>query len=265
MLLLAGRPSAQGVRDWVDGAGAAAPLAFIVVSATLTCALFPGPLLAGASGLLFGTALGFPLSLTAAVLGACLAFSISRAVGARPGRAARGPARCCAARALVSRRGFVSVLYARIAPGMPYSLVNYAAGLTAIPLGTFAAATALGAAPRAFAYTALGGSLGNLRSPEAYRRAGRARRDGGGRAAARAAGRAPGAIARAGARARAPSAPPPAAVSVGAAARRGFRGAAARRGFPRRHRAARDLPRRHRAAGERRLGRERFPGVVGRG
>ena len=31
----------------------------------------------------------------------------------------------------------------------------------------FAAATALGAAPRAFAYTALGGSLGNLRSPEA--------------------------------------------------------------------------------------------------
>jgi uncharacterized membrane protein YdjX (TVP38/TMEM64 family) len=31
----------------------------------------------------------------------------------------------------------------------------------------FAAATALGAAPRAFAYTALGGSLGDLRSPEA--------------------------------------------------------------------------------------------------
>ena len=31
----------------------------------------------------------------------------------------------------------------------------------------FAAATALGTAPRAFAYTALGGSLGDLRSPEA--------------------------------------------------------------------------------------------------
>jgi uncharacterized membrane protein YdjX (TVP38/TMEM64 family) len=31
----------------------------------------------------------------------------------------------------------------------------------------FAAATAIGTAPRAFAYTALGGSLGNLRSPEA--------------------------------------------------------------------------------------------------
>ena len=68
--------------------------------------------------------------------------------------------------AIISRRGFLSVLYARIAPGVPYALVNYAAGLTRIPLAVFAAATALGAAPRAFAYTALGGSLGNLGSPE---------------------------------------------------------------------------------------------------
>lgn len=60
-----------------------------------------------------------------------------------------------------------SVLYARVAPGMPYTIVNYAAGLTAIRLGVFAGATAIGAAPRAFAYTALGGSLGDLRSPEA--------------------------------------------------------------------------------------------------
>src|SRR4029453_7103114 len=72
-----------------------------------------------------------------------------------------------ALRDLLARRGFVSVLYARIAPGVPYNLVNYAAGLTAIPLRTFAAATALGASPRAFAYTALGGSLDDLGSPEA--------------------------------------------------------------------------------------------------
>jgi uncharacterized membrane protein YdjX (TVP38/TMEM64 family) len=61
----------------------------------------------------------------------------------------------------------MSVLYARIAPGMPYNLVNYAAGLTRIPLRTFAAATAIGCAPRAFAYAALGGSLDDLSSPQA--------------------------------------------------------------------------------------------------
>ena len=77
-----------------------------------------------------------------------------------------GP-RLNALRAWVGRRGFLSVLYARIAPGIPYSLVNYAAGLTPILLRSFVAATAIGVAPRAFAYTALGGSLGDLRSPEA--------------------------------------------------------------------------------------------------
>ncbi|MEP6954617.1 MAG: VTT domain-containing protein, partial [Solirubrobacteraceae bacterium] len=128
--------------------------------------LFPGPLLAGASGLLFGTALGFPVTLVSAVLGACLAFSLSRwwahdAVLELAGR------RLLALRAWLGRREFLSVLYARIAPGVPYTLVNYAAGLTAIRLHIFAGATAIGAAPRAFAYTALGGSLGNLRSPEA--------------------------------------------------------------------------------------------------
>jgi uncharacterized membrane protein YdjX (TVP38/TMEM64 family) len=61
----------------------------------------------------------------------------------------------------------MSILYARITPGVPYSLVNYAAGLSPVSLRAFAAATALGCAPRAFAYTALGGSLGDLRSPEA--------------------------------------------------------------------------------------------------
>jgi uncharacterized membrane protein YdjX (TVP38/TMEM64 family) len=58
-------------------------------------------------------------------------------------------------------------LYARIVPGLPYSLVNYAAGLSPVTLRAFAAATALGCAPRAFAYTALGGSLDDLGSPEA--------------------------------------------------------------------------------------------------
>jgi uncharacterized membrane protein YdjX (TVP38/TMEM64 family) len=154
------------VRDWVEDAGVWAPVAFVVLSASLTVVLFPGPLLAGASGLLFGTALGFPLSLTAAVLGASLAFLIARTVGHDAVERRAGP-RLTRLRAAIGRRGFVSVLYARIVPGVPYTLVNYAAGLAPIGLGTFAVATALGAAPRAFAYTALGGSLDDLGSPEA--------------------------------------------------------------------------------------------------
>jgi uncharacterized membrane protein YdjX (TVP38/TMEM64 family) len=157
--------SAGGVRDWVDGFGAAAPLVFIVVSALLTCALFPGPVLAAASGLLFGTWLGFPVSLTSATLGACCAFLISRRVGLGAVEQLAGP-RVQRIRGWIGRRGFLSVLYARIIPGMSFTLVNYAAGLTPLRLPVFAGATAIGAAPRAFAYTALGGSFGDWRSPE---------------------------------------------------------------------------------------------------
>jgi uncharacterized membrane protein YdjX (TVP38/TMEM64 family) len=166
VLALSGSLSPERVRDWVEGFGAAGPIVFICLSALLTVALFPGPLLAGASGLLFGTALGTPISIAAATLGASLAFSLSRWWAHDAVLALAGP-RVLALRDLLARRGFVSVLYARIAPGVPYNLVNYAAGLTAIPLRTFAAATALGASPRAFAYTALGGSVDDLGSPEA--------------------------------------------------------------------------------------------------
>lgn len=161
-----GSLSSDRVRDAVDPLGAAAVPAFIIVSALLTCALFPGPLLAGASGLLFGAALGTPVAITAATLGAVLAFGIARCVAHDAIETLAGK-RLAPLQEWIERRGFWAVLYARIAPGVPYSLVNYAAGATRLALPAFAAATAIGAAPRAFAYTALGGSLDDLASPEA--------------------------------------------------------------------------------------------------
>jgi uncharacterized membrane protein YdjX (TVP38/TMEM64 family) len=165
-LALSGSLKPERVRDWVEGFGVLGPVAFVAISSLLTVALFPGPLLSAASGLLFGTALGTPVSIVAATVGASLAFSLSRWWAHDAVVALAGP-RIGALRDWVGRRGFLSVLYARLTPGVPYHLVNYAAGLTPIPLRTFAAATAIGASPRAFAYTALGGNLDNLRSPEA--------------------------------------------------------------------------------------------------
>jgi uncharacterized membrane protein YdjX (TVP38/TMEM64 family) len=166
LVALSGSLSPDRVRDWVDGLGPLGPALFVPISAALTVALFPGPLLAAASGLLFGTALGTAVSIVAATLGATLAFCLARWWASDAVESLAGP-RLTALRALVGRRGFASVLYARIAPGVPYSVVNYAAGLTPVLLRSFVAATAIGVAPRAFAYTALGGTLGDLRSPQA--------------------------------------------------------------------------------------------------
>lgn len=163
VLALSGSVSVNRVRDAAEGHGLLGPVLFVAASSALTVAFFPGPILAGASGLVFGTALGFPVSLVSAVLGATLAFAVARWWAHDAVVEVAGP-RVQGFRAFVGRRGFFAIFYARLAPGVPYNAVNYAAGLTPVRLGVFATATAIGAAPRAFAYTALGGQIGNLGS-----------------------------------------------------------------------------------------------------
>ena len=67
----------------------------------------------------------------------------------------------------IERGGFLAVLYARIAPLSPFVGINYAAGLTRLPLRTFVARHRDRDLARAFAFTALGGHLDDLGSPEA--------------------------------------------------------------------------------------------------
>jgi uncharacterized membrane protein YdjX (TVP38/TMEM64 family) len=140
------------------------PVVAIAGYSLAVCAFVPGPLLAGASGLLFGTALGTVVAVTSATLGASLAFLLARAGASGPYKALSG-ARVEALTVAIERRGFFAVMYARLIPGAPFALVSYAAGITRIRLAAFAAATAITATPRAFAYAALGGNLRNHTSP----------------------------------------------------------------------------------------------------
>ena len=166
LVVVAGLISVDDVRAAVDAAGPVAPVAFVVCAAVAGCAFVPGPLLAGLSGLLFGTLAGTPLSLTVAVLSTVIAVSLARFV-ARDAAEEAFADHLLAPREFIARRGFVAVLYARITPGMPFTLINYVGGLTRVPVATFALATLVGSSPRAFAYTALGGSLDDWGSPEA--------------------------------------------------------------------------------------------------
>jgi len=163
-LLIAHSP--ERVRHEVDGFGIAAPAAFVALSAALSCAFFSGPLLAGAAGLVFGTAGGTAVAIAAATAAASLAFTISRRGGAGAVRELAGE-RVHRRMDWVEGRGFVGVLYLRLLPAMPFTVINYAAGLTHLPLRTFAAATLIGVAPRAYAYATLGGHLRDLDSPQA--------------------------------------------------------------------------------------------------
>ena len=76
-----GVTSPEAIRDRVDGFGVAGPLVFVAVATALTLCFVPGPLIAGASGLLFGTALRVLTTLVATVSGASAAFAVSRWCG----------------------------------------------------------------------------------------------------------------------------------------------------------------------------------------
>ena len=123
-------------------------------------------ILAGAAGLLFGTAAGTPLALAGVTLAALAQMAVSRRlVGEHRGKFL--PQRTKQIEDFLTENGAVAVMESRIIPILPYGLVNFSAGLTHLSYRDMALGTVIGAAPKVFAYTALGGSLGDLKSPEA--------------------------------------------------------------------------------------------------
>jgi uncharacterized membrane protein YdjX (TVP38/TMEM64 family) len=145
-------------------AGPLAPITYVVAWTLLTVALFPGTVLAGAGGLLFGAAGGTALAIVGGTLGGLAAFLIARR-GARGSVEALGGERVAALSRRLERSGLAAVLVARAAPGVPATLLHYAAGVSRVRPWHFVVGIAVGSAPRMFAYAALGGSLHDLGSP----------------------------------------------------------------------------------------------------
>ena len=123
-------------------------------------------ILAGAAGLLFGTAAGTPLALAGVTLAALAQMAVSRGLAGEH-RGKLLPPRTKRIENFLTENGAVAVMESRIVPVLPYGLVNYSAGLTHLRYKAMALGTVIGAAPKVFAYTALGGSLDDLTSPEA--------------------------------------------------------------------------------------------------
>ena len=165
LAIVVGGPSQAGIERAVRSTGAAGPLVFAAIYVGLTVLLVPGALLTAAGGVLFGVALGTALTAVSATIGALLAFLIGRRLG-------REQVEQIAGRRLgrlddwISRNGFVAVLYVRLIPLVPFNVLNYVAGVTAVRTRTYVLATAIGILPGTFAYTALGGSLDRPTSPE---------------------------------------------------------------------------------------------------
>lgn len=146
---------AAAVQSYVENAGAAAPLLFILVYALGTVAFLPGIVLTLAGGALFGPVFGTLYNLAGATLGATAAFVIARYL-AGDWVTRRAGGRLQALLEGVAREGWRFVAFVRLVPLFPFNLLNYALGLTRIRLSTYVLTSAVCMLPGAAAYTYLG-------------------------------------------------------------------------------------------------------------
>src|SRR4051812_45437380 len=70
--------SAREVRDFGESLGWGAYVLWIPLTAVLNATVVPGPVLAGAAGLLFGTAVGTPIAIAASAFTAVFEMFIGR-------------------------------------------------------------------------------------------------------------------------------------------------------------------------------------------
>ena len=120
-----------------------APLAYFVAYAVLNVLFIPTQLLSIAAAVIWGWQVGATIELFAATLGALPPFFIARWL--RPARAARYAA-------LIDREGVTFLLVLRLVPILPYTALNYAAGLTPIRSIPYTFATLFGIVPSTYIF-----------------------------------------------------------------------------------------------------------------
>lgn len=148
-------PTVGELRDWLVGAGWAAPALFVVLYAVLTLFPTPATVLSVAAGLLFGVPEGFAVVMTGALIGAGTAFGISRALG-RQTVARLDSQRLRRLDELLHRHGLLAVIGVRLVPVLPFGPLNYACGLTDVRVRDYLLGTAIGILPAALVFVTIG-------------------------------------------------------------------------------------------------------------
>jgi uncharacterized membrane protein YdjX (TVP38/TMEM64 family) len=152
-------PEVDDVRAWVDGAGVAGWTAMVLGLALVLLAPVPRSAASVLVGLVAGFGPGLAVALAGGLLGALAAFGLSRSLG-RSAVIRLAGERLDRVDAVLADRGFVAVLAGRLLPMVPFVVLSYGAGLTAIRWAPYVAGTALGLVPSTVVQVGLGASAG---------------------------------------------------------------------------------------------------------
>ncbi|WP_431240050.1 TVP38/TMEM64 family protein [Mycolicibacterium aichiense] len=164
VVLLVPLPTAVQLRDWATSLGVWFPLAFFAAHIVVTVFPFPRTAFTLAAGLLFGPALGVGIAVVASALSALLALLLVRALGWQFSKLVSHPA-LESVDARLRARGWQAIFSLRMIPAVPFSVLNYAAGASAVRVMPYLWATLAGLIPGTTAVVFLGDALTGNVSP----------------------------------------------------------------------------------------------------
>ncbi|HSY48956.1 MAG TPA: TVP38/TMEM64 family protein [Thermoanaerobaculia bacterium] len=149
-------------QTYVRGLGALGYVLYIVVYALCNVAFVPASILTLGAGAIFGFVGGTIVVVIGATLGATLSFLLARTVmRKRVEEMTANNARFRALDRAIASEGTKIVFLSRLAVVFPFTYINYAFGLTAIPLWRYVAATFIGILPATAAFVFVGAAATN--------------------------------------------------------------------------------------------------------
>jgi uncharacterized protein (TIGR03382 family) len=150
-------PDVDVVRERLGDAGAAGWVGLVAATGLVLMAPVPRTAVSVLLGVVAGFVPGLLVALGGAVIAAVLSFGLARRLG-RPAVARLAGARLSRLDDLLVDRGFLPLLVGRLLPVVPFVVLSYGAGLTAMRLLPYGAATALGIVPSTVVQVGVGAS-----------------------------------------------------------------------------------------------------------
>ena len=154
-------PGVGAVRGLVDDGGGPAWVVLTLAVALALLTPVPRTAVSMLVGLVAGFGPGLAIALTGGLLGGLGAFGLSRWLGRPAVSRLAGRGLATVDRAMADR-GFWALLVGRLLPVVPFVVLSYAAGLTAVRWRWYALATAIGLVPSTVVQVGLGASAVDL-------------------------------------------------------------------------------------------------------
>src|SRR5229473_1044601 len=148
--------------EWIGKLGPWGPVIFVGLYVVATVLFVPGSVLTLGAGAVFGVVLGSVCVSISATLGATAAFLVGRYLARDAiARKIEKNEKFTTIDRAVANEGWKIVFLTRLSPVFPFTLLNYAFGLTRVKLGQYVLASWIGMIPGTVMYVYLG-SLVNV-------------------------------------------------------------------------------------------------------